>query len=545
MMIRMPLNLLLDSETSLQSYSTINRLYEHLKELLDTEVFNETFIKYASDLTSVFHYINNERQNPEYTGRLATLELQAITLRLSRHHIKRAKTIENIARFFEGVLESTSIERISFNKAEMIDRPSLMVLNRLAGLLNKKKNAALITFHFSKDVFKTKDEHFAIQARRQVFEKIKRIGHIEIYNPDNNQLLSKADYPLEQRLYEPLILDSAIIEQNFELALLILDKTLNNSSENKIISNQLAYRHIGVIEANLGNFDKAMYYFEKAIENSQTILELSRNSYIKGLCLIKRLKKAEEGLAIINKAYKDISDYSDEDDFRIKHEKAWLMNGRSLAKTVLAARKNEKEKAEILATLIKEEMTAYRLISNESNFRLVYLKYNLLANIAFLLEIAGEFSRAIQFWEQAFAPLLANDGQFKEGEKALTYRLGLLHIKLSKLDQAELLLQRALDLTREENNDFHLHGVLYGLGYLKIVNHEYGEALQLFREGKEVAGRLDDRGSMSLFDRALDYAYRKESNHDLEFPKIKLTSYIPYLDLSFVPEVDLNKELTT
>lgn len=419
-----------------------------------------------------------------------------------------------------------------------------MVINRLTRLVQKKQAEIEIKFEFSKNVFNLNNDDHLIKARTQVFNKLDRLIQIKEKSIVNQQKLSSENFKLNDRLYNSDILNAALIEQNFELAFLLLNHTLKSNQNNKIISDQMAYRNIGVIEANLGNFDEALCYFDKSIQSSENILEYSRNSYIKGLCLIKRFKKVEEGLEVIDQALQKFNDNYVEGDTKYKHEKAWLINGKCLGRAILASKLEKLEKEQIILEIIKDEMEAYKLISHEPSFYLVYLRFNLLANIAFLLEILGNYTKAIEFWERAFAPILANDGQYRESEKALTYRLGVLNINLSEFEKAKVLLERALELARTEGHPFHLNVILYAIGYLRLLTGDTSDdLLTLLEEGKDLAFHLNDDRTTKLFEQAILCFNGLTDIKGLTPPKVKLISYVPYIDLSFVPEIDLNTEL--
>ncbi|MEF2293794.1 tetratricopeptide repeat protein [Virgibacillus dokdonensis] len=541
-------SLFIESNSTIQSYYTANRLYESLNSITTDAIFSEIHKEYAIDTSSVFGYFDNEKKNPEYNGNLATLELQAIMLRLSRHHIKRAKIIENVSNFFADLIlynYQNGLKKIVFMRAEFIDRPSLMIINRTISILRRNNIEINISFDFQRNVF-INSEIELINSRAQVFNKLDRIIKIKDYSNIVGRELTIDDFNLRDDFYNTNVLNAAIIEQNFELAFLILQYNLHSNKDYKIMSDQMTYRNLGVIEVNLGNFEKAIIYFDKAINNSDSVIEYSRNSYIKALCLIKRLKKVEKGLKVIDQAILKLYNADIEKDIKYKHEMAWLINGQCLGRTILASRMNQKDKESVLFEIIGKEMEAYRLISHEKSFHLIYLKFNLLANIAFLLEILGNYTKAIDFWEKSFAPILASDDQYREGEKALTYRLGILYLNLGDLGKSEVLLKRALALAKSEDNPFHINVIFYAIGYLKILNNDsYNTTLDLINKGKNLSIHLGDskmRNQFEELNKSLDDNFGSKM---LEPPKVKLISYIPYIDLSFVPEIDLNKQLTS
>ena len=533
-------NVYIESHPHLLSYSTIYELYTELKKEVDSSVFSEIEAKYAGDLSRILYYFKNEKENPDYQGMHATLELQAIVLRLSRHHIKRARIIENTAQFFVDLLTSLSNEKslnIEFTNAEFIDRPSMMVINRIDQLLRNHLEIS-ICLVMNKSIPLLNTNCPLLTARKQLLTKMNN----KIFKTISQTNFSTDSFIIFESSYNIETLNAAIIEQNFELAILIIQCALQE--EEPFISRQLSYRYLGVIEANLGNYDTAIQYLNSAIQKSTHLLEKSSNTYIKALCLIKRKQNFNEAIVLIENAIEDLNNNWVE-DYRYKHEKAWLINGLCLAKTIQVSKLSNQEKKQQLMSVVQAEMDAFRLINKETHFRISYLKFNLLANIAFLLEIMGEYTQAIDFWKRAFAPIL-REGEYYEGEKGLSYRLGVLHIKLKEYEVSSEYLKRSYQLSLIENNPFDQLAILYSLVYLTFKEGNLNLSNEYLKNGSEIAEKLRDPFYIDRFNQAIKIIEhsQKPYNEELPFPSIKLPSYVPYLDLSFIPEIDLNKTLS-
>ncbi|HIH7690054.1 TPA: hypothetical protein ACYSSA_002809, partial [Staphylococcus aureus] len=177
----------------------------------------------------------------------------------------------------------------------------------------------------------------------------------------------------------------------------------------------------------------------KAVQNSENIIDKARNTYIYTLHLTKRLNKPEESIIIIKKMLEELEMNKDIEDIEnYLHEKAWLKNGLSLAQTI-----NSKNIHRDAVEIIKNEMDSYKSIAESNNFKFVYLKYNLLANIAFLLEILNVYKKAENFWEMAFGKLFLDENNNLDGVKSLSYRLGVLNIKMDNFNKAKYYLKKA------------------------------------------------------------------------------------------------------
>lgn len=513
-------NLIIKTNKKCKNYSLINEIVDNMLSNESTAQIlykdPEEILEFLLKTPDTFSEIHNSKES--------VIELKAISLRLSRHHMKRANFIEKIARVIAEVIYETNL-KIIIQNFEYADRPSIMVINRTIQILNIKYNISnSLTIEMSdfksenKLLFKMRDNLF-----NNLYTKNTAFRKAVTTSTEKEELLFDLDYNSSS-------LDMALLEQNYELAYLILISDHEKGSQS--LNDQMFYRWIGVICANLSFYEEAHDLLFKAIQYSEGIIDKARNTYIFTLHLTKRMNKPEESIKLIKEMLVELETFKDKNSDDFLHEKAWLKNGLSLAQTL-----NSKSIEEDAIGIIKNEMESYETISNSNNFKFVYLKYNLLANIAFLLEILKEYNQAEQFWERAFGKLFLDEKNNLDGVKSLSYRLGVLNIKMNNLEKAKEKLMKAKKLSKLDNNDFHVLNINYALNYINFLESNNDEIF--IKENIDLANFLND----IYYKEAFESLFNSEGTPPP--PKLKLISYVSNIDLSFVPKEDMNEKLDT
>ncbi|HEH8033499.1 TPA: hypothetical protein SH124_002434 [Staphylococcus aureus] len=512
---------IVNTDKSCKNYSLLNNLYEIIFENIDDNQNNNITSKYPEEILE-FLLKTPEFYSEIYNTKESVIELKAISLRLSRHHMKRANFIEQVARLVAEMMYMSDI-KITIRHFEYADRPSIMVINRVIQILQIKYQLKKCLYIEMND-FSSHDE-LLLNFRNNLFKNLHKKN---VFFKENVSIINKKKELLFEidESYESL--DAALLEQNYELAYLILKKEYTDKNMTK----QMYYRWLGVISANLSISNEANNLLLKAVQNSENIIDKARNTYIYTLHLTKRLNKPEESIIIIKKMLEELEMNKDIEDIEnYLHEKAWLKNGLSLAQTI-----NSKNIHRDAVEIIKNEMDSYKSIAESNNFKFVYLKYNLLANIAFLLEILNEYKKAENFWEMAFGKLFLDENNNLDDVKPLSYRLGVLNIKMDNFNKAKYYLKKAEKLAYKHKNDFHVLNINYALSYIDYL------------EGNVDKDKIKQNIKLAVF---LNDDFYKVSFEDIlngldpRPPKLKLISYVPNIDLSFVPKVDMNEKLDT
>jgi tetratricopeptide (TPR) repeat protein len=234
-------------------------------------------------------------------------------------------------------------------------------------------------------------------------------------------------------------------------------------------------------------------------------------AYLKGLVETKRFKRPEEGLRTFDEGLMRLGEPQDEQQL-LSH--GWLENGRSLARTVLALRSpsDSPERERSLMEVFDEQAKLYERSSRSPAGW--YLRYNVLANMAFLLELIPRYGQAIRFWQGAFK---------KETAEAVSYRVGVLQMKAGEHEAAHASLLRALAACEAEGNRFHEAQTLYALAY---ACEDLGRSADDFlKRGLSCAQEIGDFVLEHLFRSWLGGA-RPEKR-----PDAKQISYVTYAEL--------------
>ncbi|MDA8119018.1 hypothetical protein GL267_009295 [Acidithiobacillus ferrianus] len=115
-------------------------------------------------------------------------------------------------------------------------------------------------------------------------------------------------------------------------------------------------------------------------------------------------------------------------------EHAWLMNGKAL-NAALAYRRNHLEATWDVAR--EYAFNAFGLIDGVPGRSYDYLRFNLLANIALLFEMKGEFEVALEVFEQTFGSARSEEMKDDPVGAHFCYRVALLKSKLGQFDEAD------------------------------------------------------------------------------------------------------------
>ncbi|WP_263707046.1 tetratricopeptide repeat protein [Shouchella tritolerans] len=376
-----------------------------------------------------------------------------------------------------------------------------------------------------------------IVYRQDLFNAVKNSLDLEYNNKDDSLPSSVLDIKHK----DLAVLNAALLEQNYELAYIISFKELRLNKALRFAHTSLYHRYLGVVAANLGYYDQAIMHFNDAIKSSSNSVEYYRNIYIKSICYIKRKDDPNFAIKNLEKALTEIK--NSEERSNLKFEEGWITNGLCLGETIQALKLPNIEKEKEIEKVFKKKMEVYKIISKEVEYKYIYLKYNILANMAFLLEINKDYKNAIRFWERAFSPML--NSKSIDAEKTLSYRLGIIHIKIGDFEAAQNYLKRSLELSRIEKNSFDSIIILYGLAYNSLSKNNFSLSEKYIQEGLELSKKIGDCSNNKRFLSLKEYLKKEVKKEELspEFPSIKLRSYVDFLDLTFKPQRDINKEL--
>ncbi|WP_353853940.1 tetratricopeptide repeat protein [Bacillus sp. Bos-x628] len=504
--------------------------------------------------------------------------IYSIIRRISRESSATTKLIDQLAdKVVDMVNEVFKNEgkplTIILNASEWIDRSSLRVLHRIFKLLPSSQLKLVLGFKGNipskyelKEPFNMLES--VLVARSRIFKRLLAEQEPLITGEEFNEC-DFTEYNFEGS-ENGLISDAAIalITQNYENAFLACEKVLKNES----IQSEEIYRIIGLVHANLSLYDEAYIAFQKALNFVNNGPQRAHVECLAALLAVKRFYN----LDVARTHYDNALTFVDESDNRNRLEKGWIYNGLSFMETVASSKLEGDEKERLLDDVLQRELKALELIKNQQDSGSLYLKYNLLSNITFLLEIRKDYISALEFWKSAFNKLIGD-------EHGYCYRTGMLAWKAGKINESINYLEKAYQTALNLKDRLDTETILYALGYVNLDIGKYEESIKHFQSGLEISlklrnseqiedfvrGYLQASSRMDLVNENIAVLQKKCENskhtlpnkvaelfitgtqlegksileQPLRQPKTKLSSYHPSVDLEAVPEIDMNEYL--
>lgn len=560
------------------TYSGINNLLNLIIPIVQDEG-PQIIQKYKDVLENVCPHLIGANTNPE-SPLNAHAVTYAIIRRISRESLHTTKYIDGISRFIlDAHHHCNSLKKLCLmiDNFDLLDRPSLRIFYRLQMLLTQNDDIKVISICLGEPLLEVTDKSkntdkirnsLAI-SRKKLFEKL-----VHDLNPHRISL----GYYDQQVLADPieempfgydyvLKVGENLVEQNYDFAYLIAECGLKYSDDNEVKAD--LYRLIGLVEANVGEHQKAKASIKKAIHFSESKLLKAHLYYLLGLLCVKRDYEYSEANVNFNKGLEMLEHSQDKNrDF----EEAWLINGKALVGSLMVKTAPEIEKNRKLTDVIKNELDALSLVKNGKGPHYTYLRYNLLANIAFLLEIIGDNTQAIKFWDRAFG-LYLDTSRGQRFEPVYLYRIGIIYWKNEEINLAVTSLDRALEAASALKDKFLEERIIFALSYIQFYSGEVEKAREHFKVGFEISWDLREIKTCVIYLQGLFQSSKKlkdiEQMNAIEdltteiklcFPHIefpvsleesilppspKLPAYLPSIDLEISPKVDLNRYLVS
>jgi hypothetical protein len=267
--------------------------------------------------------------------------------------------------------------------------------------------------------------------------------------------------------------------------------------------------------ANVGANAESLEIITKILNKDSLSKEFRAHlHYLKGLLQTKRFRESRAALDTFGQGIAALRDPASEAGAVIL---GWLKNGAALAKCTLYLSTTSADSAErtrSMMEIFEEEAQVYHDL--EGNHEASYLRYNILANMGFLLELAHDLKSALQFWSSAFPGISAD---------ALSYRKGILQMKAGLHADSADSLGEALENSQRSGNVFYAAQESYALAYLSATTGKQNNAY--LKQGYKYAARLGDLNLTKKFDKLSGVSLGQRP----DFPSSKLNSYVPYAEL--------------
>jgi tetratricopeptide (TPR) repeat protein len=501
----------------------------------------------------------------------------AVIRRISRETVYLAGLIDEAARFLcQAFRLVPGPVQVVCRQADWLDRPSARVLYRALHLLEADDHIELVLL-FANDpeegglallVF---GDRFR-QARRLLYRRLREdwkprtlrgqsFPSIEGAFPDARALPASCD---AEGWHQALA--RALVYQNYDQLYMTAAVALEQLEAGDARAH--VWRLVAIADVNMGEVNSALEAVAQAQEEAVTPTLKALLEYARGLLLTKRAYALDAARASYERGLAHLASENPQ-RAEVRVERAWIDNGLALLDALLA-RREPAQRAALLERALRRELEAFSLVADAPGSPAAYLRNNLLANIAFLLEIdGGRFEDAITFWQQAFAPFLT-DPAF---EKLYRYRLGVLLGKAGRWTEAVVSLERASELASGEGDLFLAEPITYALAFTLLANNQPARAAEAFAEGGRLAVELRDwpaffrqalgvacslarlgrpeeaavwhqRAAQVAPTFGLSPALMPTTAGPLVKPPPKLPAYVPAIDLEATPAVSLNDVLT-
>jgi tetratricopeptide (TPR) repeat protein len=494
----------------------------------------------------------------------------AIMRRISRESFYTARVIELGARTINDILSRIpDCRRVHVGDVDRLDRPTLKVLARAALLLEPSHGFSWVWQSASDptELPPVAADDLFVTSRRELLRQLVNILSPTLERHPGVEPLTRP----EARPGKVAALDmaSALVIQNYDACFLWSDSLAGGHGDAALAE---AQRLQALAAVNISKYDEALRSLRRAEELSVAPGRRAHLAYLQGLIETKRHYDLSGSDSHYKRGLRALDAGPSGADEDIPLERAWLLNGLALNEAMLW-RRNPRE-SECHAKAFAFERDAFALVSDGESPARTYLRFNLLANSAFLLEMRGNYQLAIDTFIKTFDfGLDERQGARRRWRSTLGYRVGVLHHRAGNHDEALELLRAAAEQDSHPESWPTLERVLCTLGRVLLDHGCYAQAadtfargLELCRNGRSARG-ADEHGRhliLSLLSAGEKRRAREiyeellaeeslgvvppetfaAGDHVAEVPVAplppKLPAYFPELDLEGMPSVDLN-----
>lgn len=550
-----------------ESFTSLKSILEQLKPLARPDHLN--------DIRKVEGYLREACPDAGAGGvqthgqLLADSVAFAIMRRISRESFYTARVIEVGAKTINAVLSGVAgCQKVHVNHLDQLDRPTLKVLAR-AMLLLKPSDGFAWVWHSTSDPLQTaqfETEDIYLSSRRQLLRQL--VGILSptlVMKPGVAPLIPLGTGPGKPTTFD---IAAALVVQNYDACFLWCDSLLGGT-DSEVAE---AHRLRALAAVNVNNYDAALHSLHLAEQLSASGVRRAHLSYLQGLIETKRRYDLSSATSHYTRGLNLLDGGHESESEDAPLERAWLMNGLALNEAVLWRRCLDKQDHYRKAFALERD--AFDLVREGDSPARTYLRFNLLANSAFLLEMSGNYELAIRTLLNAFDFGLDESlGRKKVWRSTLGYRVGVLHHKAGANHEALGLLRDAAESDSSPESWPTHERVLRALGAVEFHEGHYSRAADTFAWGLRlcVAGRSaqgtaeharnlivsllrsgQKHRACGVYEELLSEegletipaeAFAQSGSLDELQPSPlspKLPAYFPELDLEGIPSIDLN-----
>ncbi len=499
----------------------------------------------TSDLQRFRKYVESSRTAKGSSSAGLTL---ALSRRISRESGPATRAVELGSQLLiEGLAESFHGSRIHIPHVDELDSLSLRLLARAVVLLTDAHRVELVFSSDSDPRAVPVVNDLAESSRVLLLRNVVRYGEFDLSVANPPALRSRRRATADTRMAE-----AELMAHNYESALLRCSRSIEVGDDAPE-----ALRLSALAAVNLGRLDDSMLLLSQALELSGDVCFRAHLRCLLALVTTKRRHDLAASEDYIDAGLEELAILSGGHEGDVDLERAWLLNARAL-NTALEYRRSGG--VELFRRAHALEVEASRLVATGSSDERSYLRMNVLANTAFLWDMAGRPDVAIRVFEQVFARRVSTD---PVAQATLRYRLAVLHFRAKEYARADELLRNAVEGLPSEEWPLVEH-VLRARTRITMATAQLNEAETLARQGLELGLRVRARDCViahgvqlrSILHSTGRTALAAGIAEMLETEGIspeelvsatglrpKLPAYIPEIDLEDVPLFDTNSRL--
>jgi tetratricopeptide (TPR) repeat protein len=498
----------------------------------------------------------------------------AIMRRISRESVYTARLIDLSSGTINAVLASIPKCRYAHViEVDRLDRPTLKVLARAMLLLEPGQPFSWVWHSSSDPLADLHSEDPFLNSRHEFLRQLLAICSPRLNRSETGGFLPRPK-PSESGVSLQTI-SAALVVQNYD-ACFLWCPPFTESYDDVLRTEGL--RLLALAAINVGQFSQARSALRLAEEGCGRPGRRAHLCYLHGLMEAKRrydmstsASHYNRGLSILDEVH-SIEDSHGED---LPLERAWLFNGLALNEAIQWRQHPPCEA--VRSRAFDMVHAAFNLVREGSDPSRVYLRFNLVANAAFLIEMEGQYNLAIDILARTFEYRMGGSETAQKSLRgAMDYRVGVLKLRAGVLDEAHQRLEQAAQEENDAENGATYEHILRALGTVALKRRAFADARYFFKTGLDLClsaraaegAREHGRGLVAAFllkgerskaeelvsflkaeegltvmdPRTLDHL--GDNAIPLSLPAPKLPAYIPEIDLEDIPKIDINRFLS-
>jgi tetratricopeptide (TPR) repeat protein len=462
------------------SFSSLRAILAQLKPYAQSE--------HQSALAKIDTYVREAC--PELSGSgtgthgqlLANCVTFAIMRRLSRESVYTARLIDLSARVINSILSQIPhCRQVHVDHVDRLDRPTLKVLARAMLLLEVAHGFSWI-WHSSSDPTApsagTSEDSF-LASRRKLLQQL--VGILAPRLTRHAGIMPLTRPKGQPRKVSTDDASAALVIQNYDACFLWCDLLVYSGMDTEVGE---GFRLMGLAAVNIGKVEESLHWLRLAEGMATGAGRRAHLCYLQGLVEAKRsydlrtsTAQYERGLTALE------ADGADGEDLPL--ERAWLLNGLALNEAILWRRSpGDKQHYARAFHLVRD---AFHLVRDGEDPARRYLRFNLIANAVFLLEMQGKYNRAIDTLRKTFDfGLTKTSTEQHSWQSTIAYRTGILHYRAGQLDEAYRDLHEAAAQDAAIENGLTQERILRALGVVALCGQAIAEAEAIFTRGLEI-----------------------------------------------------------